>query len=86
MLAYVFSRAGMSATGRIQSTMPVPIAERGMPECSASLGSCAIVRPPRSLIRLMPIEPSPSLPDSTIAAACGPWLSASVRKNRTTET
>ena len=86
MLAYFFRRAGISATGSTQSTMPVPIAERGIPECSASFGSCAIVSPPRSLIRLMPIAPSPSAPDRTIAAACGPWVSARVRKNRSTAT
>ena len=66
--------------------MPVAIAARGMPACSASSGSCAIVRPPRSLMRLMPIAPSPSAPERTIAAACGPCVSASVRKNRSTAT
>ena len=35
---YEASRAGMSPTGSTQSTMPVAIAERGMPECSASSG------------------------------------------------
>ena len=80
------SRAGMSPTGRTQSTMPVAIAERGMPECSASSGSWAIVRPPRSLMRLMPIAPSPSAPERTIAAAFGPCVSARVRKNRSTAT
>ncbi len=76
----------MSPTGRIQSTIPVAIAERGIPECSASSGSWAIVRPPRSLIRLMPIAPSPSAPERTIAAARGPWVSARVRKKRSTAT
>jgi hypothetical protein len=56
-------------TGSIQSTMPVAIAVLGISRCCASSGSCAIVRPPRSLMRLMPMEPSPSAPDSTIAAA-----------------
>ena len=55
-------RPGICATGSTQSTMPVPCAVRGMPECSASSGSCAMVRPPRSLTRLRPIAPSPSAP------------------------
>ena len=66
--------------------MPVSIAARGMLACSASSGSCAMVRPPRSLMRLIPIAPSPSAPESTIAAACGPCVSASERKNRSTAT
>ena len=66
--------------------MPVEIAERGMPSCSAWVGSWTIVRPPRSLIRLMPIAPSPSAPERTIAVACGPWVSARERKNMSTAT
>ena len=66
--------------------MPVAIAARGMPECSASSGSCAMVSPPRSLIRLIPIAPSPSAPESTIATDRGPCVSASVRKKISTAT
>jgi hypothetical protein len=40
--------------------MPVAIAARGMLSNSASSGSCAMVRPPRSLIRFRPMAPSPS--------------------------
>ena len=57
-----------------------------MESCSASVGSCATVRPPRSLMRLMPMAPSPSAPESTMAAQWAPWLSARVRKNRSTAT
>ena len=57
-----------------------------MQACSASSGSWAMVSPPRSLMRLMPMAPSPSAPESTIAVACGPWVSASERKNRSTAT
>ena len=37
-------------------------------------------RPPISLIRLIPMAPSPPEPDSTIAVERGPCVSASVRK------
>lgn len=70
----------MCGTGSTQSTMPVAMAASGMLPCSASSGSCAIVSPPRSLMRLMPLAPSPSPPDSTMAAEWGPWVSARARK------
>ena len=83
---YPRMRPGISATFSSQSTMPVSIEARGMLLCSASSGSCAMVSPPRSLMRLMPTAPSPSAPESTTAAACGPCVSASERKKRSTAT
>ena len=65
-------------TGNTQSTMPV--ASAGIPLYSASVGSCAIVSPPCSLIHLMPMAPSASAPESTIPIEFCPWASASVRR------
>ena len=61
----------ISATGRIQSTIPVLIALAGMLSNSASFGSCAIVSPPCARICLSPITPSESAPDMiTQTARC----------------
>ena len=67
-----------------QSTMRVAMAASGIPVCSASFGLWAMVSPPRSLMRLIPSAPSPSPPDKTMATECGPCVSASERKNKST--
>ena len=56
------SRAGIRANGNTKSTRPVAIALCGMLSYSASMGSCTIARPPRSLISRSPSVPSEPLP------------------------
>ncbi len=64
-------RAGISPTGKTQSTIPVLIAVTGMLSYSASFGSCAIVTPPWARTCFNPIEPSESLPEKmTETARC----------------
>src|SRR3569623_1553245 len=55
-----------------------------MPSNSASSGACARTRPPASLIRVAPAEPSLPLPDSTTPTACWRYTSATERKSAST--
>ena len=62
---------------------PVLIALRGIPSNSASSGSCAITRPPFSLIARSPMLPSDPVPDSTTQAESLPQnRRAKPRKNQ----
>ena len=49
--------AGISCTGSTTSTRPVAMAWPGISLYSAWMGSCAIAKPPCSLMRLSPAEP-----------------------------
>ncbi len=60
--------------------MPDWIAAWGMPSYSASFGSWAIVRPPRSLIRRSPRVPSLPVPVNTTATERPSWVCERVRK------
>ena len=61
------TREGISGVRSTQSTMPVAMAARGMPACSASSGSWATVRPPRSLMRL--IKPRTTVKDTSASSS-----------------
>ena len=54
--------AGISCTGSTTSTRPVAMAWPGISLYSAWLGSCAIAKPPCSLMRLRPAEPLVPVP------------------------
>ena len=66
---YSIRRFGIADAFSTQSIIPESIALRGIEMCSASSGSWAMVRPPRSLIRLMPNTPSLSAPERITAVA-----------------
>lgn len=77
---YASTRSGIRATGRMKSASPVAIELRGISPNSASAGSCTSTRPPYSLTRRSPIEPSEPEPERITHTARESCVSASVRK------
>lgn len=60
------SFAGICLAGSVKSTAPLEIAASGTLSYPTSVGSCAMVKPPWSLMHESPLLPSELMPDNTM--------------------
>jgi len=72
----------MFASERTRSTAPVKIAFLGIPSKAASSGSCAMTRPPFSLMAFRPRLPSAPVPERITQMASSPYSSANERSKK----
>ncbi len=77
--------APICSGGRIQSTLPVSIADCGMPLYLAVSGSWEKVKPPAALIAWIPAAPSEPVPERMMPIVDSPTSSASEAKKRLTD-